>query len=62
MLTIKGEQAAAEVAESSRELGELRGAVVDQVRTPTGTIVVIEKTGRTPRTWPRGATQRPSRS
>jgi 16S rRNA (guanine527-N7)-methyltransferase len=62
MLTIKGEQAAAEVAESSYELGELRGAVVDQVRTPTGTIVVIEKTGRTPRTWPRGATQRPSRS
>ena len=62
MLTIKGEQAAAEVAESARELGELRGAVVDQVRTPTGTIIVIEKTGRTPRTWPRGATQRPSRS
>lgn len=53
MLTIKGEQAPAEVAESSRALGELRGAVVDQVRTPTGTIVVIEKTGRTPRTWPR---------
>jgi 16S rRNA (guanine(527)-N(7))-methyltransferase RsmG len=62
MLTIKGEQAAAEVAESAFELGELRGAVVDQVRTPTGTVVVIEKTGRTPRTWPRGATQRPSRS
>jgi len=62
MLTIKGEQAAAEVAESSYELGEMRGAVVDQIRTPTGTIVVIEKTGRTPRTWPRGATQRPSRS
>jgi 16S rRNA (guanine527-N7)-methyltransferase len=62
MLTVKGERAAAEVAESSYELGELRGAVVDQVRTPTGTIVVIEKTGRTPRTWPRGATQRPSRS
>jgi 16S rRNA (guanine527-N7)-methyltransferase len=62
MLTIKGEQAAAEVAESARELGELRGAVVDQVRTPTGTVVVIEKTGRTPRTWPRAATQRPSRS
>jgi 16S rRNA (guanine527-N7)-methyltransferase len=62
MLTIKGEQAAAEVAESARALGELRGAVVDQVRTPTGTILVIEKTGRTPRTWPRAATQRPSRS
>lgn len=62
MLTIKGEQAAAEVAEAARELGELRGAVVDQVRTPTGTIVVIEKTGRTPRTWPRASTQRPSRS
>lgn len=62
MLTIKGEQAAAEIAEAARELGELRGAVVDQVRTPTGTVVVIEKTGRTPRTWPRAATQRPSRS
>ncbi len=54
-VAIKGEQAAAEVASSVHALGELRGVVVDQIRTPTGTLVVVEKTGKTPRRYPRAA-------
>ncbi len=54
-VAIKGEQAGAEVAASVHALGELRGVVVDQTRTPTGTLVVIEKTGKTPRRYPRAA-------
>jgi len=52
-VAIKGEQAAAEVAASVHALGELRGVVIDQVRTPTGTLVVVEKTGLTPKRYPR---------
>lgn len=52
-LAIKGEQAEAEIAESARALATLMGRVVDAVRSPTGTIVVIEKTGHTPRPYPR---------
>jgi len=55
VVTIKGEKAAAEVNESARALGTLRGAVTDCIRTPTGTIVVIEKVGKTPRRYPRPA-------
>lgn len=55
MVTIKGEKAAAEVTESVRALGTLRGAVTDCIRTPTGTVVVIEKVGKTPRRYPRPA-------
>ncbi|NBX36016.1 MAG: 16S rRNA (guanine(527)-N(7))-methyltransferase RsmG [Planctomycetes bacterium] len=55
MVTIKGAQASAEVAESARALGTLRGAVTDSIRTPTGTVLVIEKVGKTPRRYPRGA-------
>ncbi len=60
-VAIKGEQAAAEVAASTHALGELRGVVVDQARTPTGTLVVVEKTGKTPRRYPRAAGE-PQRS
>ena len=54
-IAVKGEQAATEVADSTRALGELRGRVVEQKRTPTGTLVIIEKTGRTPKRYPRAA-------
>ncbi len=54
-IAVKGEQAATEVAESVRALGELRGRVVEQKRTPTGTLIIIEKTGRTPKRYPRAA-------
>lgn len=52
-VAIKGEQAAAEVAQSAHALGELRGVVVEQLRTPTGTLIIIEKTGRVPKRYPR---------
>jgi 16S rRNA (guanine527-N7)-methyltransferase len=55
MVTIKGEKAADEVNASARALGTLRGAVTDSIRTPTGTLIVIEKVGKTPRRYPRGA-------
>jgi 16S rRNA (guanine527-N7)-methyltransferase len=53
VLCIKGEKAAEEVAEAKQALYHLHAQVVDQVRTPTGTVVVIEKTRATPRTYPR---------
>jgi 16S rRNA (guanine527-N7)-methyltransferase len=52
-LALKGEQAELEVAESSRALRLLGGVVRDLVRTPTGTIVTIEKSGPTPEKYPR---------
>ncbi len=53
LLAVKGEKAQGELDGSTRALGELRGRVVELQRTPTGTIVIIEKTGRTPRLYPR---------
>ncbi|MSR44480.1 MAG: 16S rRNA (guanine(527)-N(7))-methyltransferase RsmG [Phycisphaerales bacterium] len=52
-IAVKGEQAAAEVAASVHALGELRGVVVEQLRTPTGTLVIVEKSGKTPNRYPR---------
>lgn len=60
-VAIKGEQAAAEAAASVHALGELRGVIVDQTRTPTGTLVIVEKTGKTPKRYPRAAGE-PERS
>lgn len=60
-VAVKGEQAPAEVEASAHALGELRGVVVDQLRTPTGTLVIVRKTGRTPRRYPRDAGE-PQRS
>ena len=51
----KGEQGAAEAAASVHALGELRGKLVDLRRTPTGTLVIVEKVGRTPKRYPRAA-------
>lgn len=53
VLAIKGEQAAAEVAEAKRALHLLHSHCVDTVRTPTGTVVVIQKQRKTARLYPR---------
>jgi len=53
VLAIKGQRAAEEVAESRSALHKLHAVVVDANRTPTGTIVVIEKQRRTPKLYPR---------
>ena len=53
LLAIKGEQAMEELAEARRALAELRVQHVDSSRTETGTVVVMRKSGRTPRTYPR---------
>jgi 16S rRNA (guanine527-N7)-methyltransferase len=53
VLAIKGERAAAEVAEARQALHLLHAHAVDQVRTPTGTVVVVEKVRKTPRSYPR---------
>ncbi|MFM8640351.1 MAG: 16S rRNA (guanine(527)-N(7))-methyltransferase RsmG [Planctomycetota bacterium] len=53
VLLIKGGQAADEVAEAKQALYRLHAQVVDLHRTATGTVVVIEKTRATPRSYPR---------
>ena len=53
VLAIKGEQAGIEVEESKRALHALHSQVVEQHRTSTGTIVLIEKLRKTPRAYPR---------
>ena len=53
VLCIKGDKAAEEVAEAKQALYRLHAQVADLVRTPTGTVVVIEKVRATPRGYPR---------
>jgi 16S rRNA (guanine527-N7)-methyltransferase len=53
VLAIKGERAQDEIAEAKRALHTLHCEVVNTHRTPTGTIVVIEKLRNTPRMYPR---------
>ena len=53
LLAIKGERAAEEIERSGEALVQLRGNIVDTVRHATGTIVIVAKSGRTPRTLPR---------
>lgn len=53
ILCVKGEKAPAEVEESRRALHALHASVIDSIRTPTGTIVIVEKLRRTPRIYPR---------
>lgn len=53
VLCIKGAQAPEEVAEAKQALYRLHAQVVELVRTPTGTVVVIEKVRATPRSYPR---------
>jgi 16S rRNA (guanine527-N7)-methyltransferase len=52
-LALKGEQADLEVKEAERALRVLGGVVRDLVRTPTGTIVRVDKRGATPGKYPR---------
>lgn len=53
VLAIKGDKAPQEVAEAEAALRTLHASVADLVRTPTGTIVVIEKRSATPKLYPR---------
>lgn len=53
VIAIKGEKAMDEVEEARHAIGVLGGAFVEAQRTPTGTLVRIEKVSRTPRTYPR---------
>jgi len=55
VLAVKGERASEEIAEAKQALHALHCAIVDTHRTPTGTIVVIEKLRKTPRIYPRRA-------
>ena len=53
VLAIKGEKAAEEIAEARQALHRLHCSVVNTTRTPTGTIITIEKSRKTPRIHPR---------
>lgn len=53
VLAIKGERAPEEVAAARQALHLLHSHFVDAVRTPTGTVVIIEKQRATPRAYPR---------
>ena len=53
VLVIKGRQATTEIDEAQTALRLLHGNPVQTVRTPTGTIVVIEKLRATPNRYPR---------
>jgi 16S rRNA (guanine527-N7)-methyltransferase len=53
VLAIKGQRAAAEVADARRALRLLHARVATVDATPTGAVVVIEKTARAPARYPR---------
>jgi 16S rRNA (guanine527-N7)-methyltransferase len=53
ILAIKGAKADAELAEASKAMGLVGARHVTTTQTPTGRIVILEKTTRTPRTYPR---------
>jgi len=53
VLAVKGERAADEIEASAAALHALHAGVVSAERTPTGTIVLIEKKRRTPKIYPR---------
>lgn len=53
VLAIKGEKAAEEIEEAGRAFTLLHCRLVETRRTPTGTIVVVEKVKRTPNLYPR---------
>jgi 16S rRNA (guanine527-N7)-methyltransferase len=52
-LALKGEQAQAEIDEAQRALALLGGEVREARRTPTGTIVIVDKLRPTPARYPR---------
>lgn len=55
VLAIKGEKAPQEIEAAKQALHALHARVIDSLRTPTGTIVVVEKERKTPRLYPRAA-------
>lgn len=61
VLTIKGRKAAQEISDAKKALHLLHCQVVDTARTPTGTIVVIQKLRGTAKRYPRRAGE-PKRS
>jgi len=50
---VKGAKAEEELAEAAEALRQLKAAHVETIATPTGRIVMLEKTGATPRGYPR---------
>lgn len=55
VLAIKGEKAPQEIEAAKQALHALHARVIESLRTPTGTIVVVEKERKTPRLYPRAA-------
>lgn len=53
VLAIKGERAQEEIDAAKQALYRLHSTVVEVQRTPTGSIVIIEKRRKTPRMYPR---------
>ncbi len=53
VVAVKGGKAAQEVAESGKALGLVGLRHVETLETPTGKLVLLEKTTRTPRLYPR---------
>ncbi|MGA1392380.1 MAG: 16S rRNA (guanine(527)-N(7))-methyltransferase RsmG [Phycisphaerales bacterium] len=53
LLAVKGERAPVEIAEAKRALHMLHAVAIDSISTPTGTIVVVEKSRETPKAYPR---------
>lgn len=53
LLAVKGQRAPEEIAEAKRALHMLHAVAIDSIRTPTGTIVVVEKSRETPKAYPR---------
>lgn len=53
VLATKGERAPDEITAAKQALHLIHAHVIDTVRTPTGTIVAIEKQRKTPRMYPR---------
>lgn len=54
VIAVKGQKADQELNEAERALGLLGLRHVDTSETPTGRLVLLEKTTRTPRIYPRG--------
>ena len=52
MLAIKGERAAEEVASAKQALYELHAVAIDQLRSESNTIVIVEKQRKTPSKFP----------
>jgi 16S rRNA (guanine527-N7)-methyltransferase len=53
LAAIKGARAGREIEDAGRALHLLHGEVVETARTPTGTVVVVEKLRSTPKLYPR---------